>query len=288
VSPVPILLDDSIIGEREKFLLYGNPGSGKTFAAGTMPGHIYFLIFGGSNELKTLRSKHFREKHPRKEGMVHYDFIKESLGKRGIFQSANAFDWACDRLDEAIAAEVAGDFRFDSIVVDAATGLRKYAMNKAIELTYDLAKSPDKTALKRLRDHGVVVPQDQDWGMEQSLVEKFLNWCFELDKHFCLITHEWNAEKHDRGTRETTITAIKPLFTGKHRNEIPQMFDNVWRMKVEGAEKARIFTAQTVGDEKVDAKTRLGGILDIEWRNPNLEEAIKKFQAYAKSASGAN
>ncbi len=284
---MPILLTDDIIGKWEKFLLYGGFGTGKTFTAGTMPGQILFIIFGGENELKTLRSKHFKEKHPEKEGMISYEFVKESLGKRGTFTSADAYDWACDKLDEALEAERKGDYKFDSLVVDAATGLRKYGMNKAIELTYDLAQSKDKTALKRLRDSGVIVPQDQDWGMEQSLTDKFLNWCYELEKHLCLVTHEWRVEKHNRGTRETTLTGVSPLFTGKHRQEIPQMFDNVWRMTVEGAERSRIFTAQTVGDEIHDAKTRLGGIVDIHWRDPNLEEAINKFQAYAKSSSGA-
>lgn len=278
----PQLLDDSVVGEREKFLVYGRMGTGKTFSAGTMPGNVYILVLGGFNEVKTLRSKDFKEKYPDKEGKLYFDYVKEPLGKRGVFQSASAYDWACDRLDDALEAEAKGDFRFDSLVIDSATTLRSFAMNKAIEITSDLARSADKTALARLKKHGIVIAQDQDWGAEQSLVWKFISWCFELDKHFLLITHEWNAEKHSRGSRETTITAVKPLFTGKHRVEVPNMFDNVWRFTASGGERSRVFEAQTVGDDIVDARTRMGGIISVMERNVNYTQIIERYKAYTR------
>lgn len=278
----PKLIDDSVVGEREKFLVYGRMGTGKTFSAGTMPGNVYVLVLGGFNEVKTLRSKDFREKYPDKEGKLYLDYVKESLGKRGIFMQANAYDWACDKLDEALELEEKGDFQFDSLVIDSATMMRSFAMNKAIEITSDLAKSADKTALTRLKTHGIVLAGDQDWGAEQSLMWKFINWCFELDKHFLLITHEWNAEKHSRGTREVTITSVKPLFTGKHRVEIPQMFDNVWRFTVSGGERSRVFEAQTVGDDIIDAKTRMGGIIGAVERDINYTKIIGRWKAYTQ------
>lgn len=277
---MPQLVDDSIVGEREKILAYGGFGTGKTFASGTMPGEVYHLVFGGANELKTLRSPDFRKAHPKAEGHHHFDFVQEALGKRGTFTQANAYDWACDKLDEALALESAGDFHFDSLVIDAATGLRNFAMNKAIEITSSLAKSDAKTALKRLKDHGVIIAGDQDWGAEQSLTMKFLNWVFELDKHLLVITHEWVQQVQNRATREVTVIHRSPLFTGKHRTDVPQMFDNVWRFTVSGGERSRVFEVQTVGDDIVDAKTRYGGLLSPVERNINYTEVIEKFKAY--------
>jgi hypothetical protein len=121
---------------------------------------------------------------------------------------------------------------------------------------------------------------DNDYGAEQSLVFKFINWVFELDKHVCFITHEWVETKTNRATRETSVVARKPLFTGKHRTDIPMMFDNLWRFQVVGGERARQFEAQTVGDEVIDAKTRYGGVLPPIIRDVNFEEVINRFKSY--------
>lgn len=277
---MPSPVDDGIVGEREKFLAYGGFGTGKTFSSGTMPGQVYHLVFGGPNELKTLRSPDFQEKYPGAEGKHFFDYIKEPLGRRGIFTEAQAYDWACDKLDEALAEEEAGDFHFDSLVIDSATGLRGFAMNKAIEITSDLAKSADKTALTRLRKSGIIIAGDNDWGAEQSLTIKFLNWCFEMDKHLLVVTHEWRQETYNRASRESTVIKVSPLFTGKHRTEVPQMFDNVWRFTVSGGERSRVFEAQTIGDDIVDAKTRYGGLLQPVERNVNYADIIEQFKAY--------
>jgi len=274
----PELLDDSILGEYEKILSYGGFGTGKTFSAGTMPGRIYFLVIGGKNELKTLRSPDFVNKYPEKNGMIALDWVKENLGLRGTFKEAEAYDLACDKLDEALALDAKGDMPFDSLVIDAATGLRGVAMNKAIEITYDMASGKDKSALTRLRKEGILIPGDNDWGSEQSLIWKFINWCYELDKHFLLITHEWIDAKTDLGSKTTTVLHRRPLFTGKHRQEIPQMFDNVWRFSVSGGGKSRQFEAQTVGDDITDAKTRVGGVLDINMRDVNYEKCIEQMK----------
>jgi len=141
-----------------------------------------------------------------------------------------------------------------------------------------MATGKDKSALTRLRNEGILIPGDNDWGSEQSLIWKFINWCYELDKHFLLITHEWIEAKTDRGTKTTTVLHRRPLFTGKHRQEIPQMFDNVWRFSVSGGGKNRQFEAQTVGDDITDAKTRVGGVLDINLRDVNYEKCIQQMK----------
>ena len=280
---MPRPIDASIIGEREKVLLYGEGGVGKTYTAGTMPGNVYFLVFGGPNEVKTLMSPDFRKKYPKKADKLFFDYAAEPLGKRGHFKSADAYDQACDLLDEATELEKKGDFSFDSLVIDAATGLRRFAMNKAMEVNFHRATTGTaKTALARLRDENIIIPGDNDWMSEMSLTTQFMDWVFRMDKHVCVCTHVWQTKKRDRASGETIITDQKPLFTGKNREEIPTMFDNVWY--VSSIEKGRgiISQIQTVGDSNTYAKTRMGGALAPIVRDPNLEEIFKKLQTAAK------
>ena len=273
----PIQLDSSILGEREKLLWYGPPGSGKTFASGTAPAPIFYIVLGGPNELKSLVSPDFVRKYP-DAGPFYHTAVKENLGKHGSFVEAKAYDLACDALDIALAKDESGEMPFKTLVVDSATGLRGVAMNKAMEITYDMAKSKEKQALTRLREYGVIKPGDTDFGSEQSLIWKFINWCYELDKHFILITHEWQEVKKNRETRIDEILAIKPSFTGKHRTDVPLMFDNVWRFTPSGGERARQFEAQTVGDDIIMAKTRVGGVLPIIYRDVNVTDAISQMK----------
>lgn len=248
-----------------------------------MPGNVYFVVFGGSNEVKTLMSPDFRKKHPQKEGKLFFDYTTEPLGKRGHFKSADAFDAACDLLDEALEAERKGDFSFDSLVIDSATGLRRFAMNKAMEVNFHRATSGTaKTALARLRDENIIIPGDNDWMSEMSLTTQFMDWVFRLDKHVCVCTHVWQTKKRDRGSGDTIITDQKPLFTGKNREEIPTMFDNVWFATAIQQGRGIISQLQTVGDATTYAKTRMGGALPPVIRDPNLEEIFEKLGKAAR------
>ena len=160
---MPQPLNSSIITERSKFLSYGGVGSSKTFSSGTMPGRIYSLCIGGANEVITLMSPDFTKKHPHKKGLITYDSVKENLGKRGSFSNAAGYDTACDLLDAALELDRIEEAPFDSLVVDGSTGLRGLAMNKSMEITYMTAKSTDKSSLKKYKDHGIAIPQDNDY-----------------------------------------------------------------------------------------------------------------------------
>lgn len=266
----PILLDDSIVGEHENFLLYGEGGTGKTFASGTMPGPVYHLIAGATSELITLRSPNFLDKYPEKK-THYYDVIFENIGKRGIFISADGYDEACDKLDEAMDLNKAGDLQFKSIVIDA-TGLSDYAMNKSIEATAGRAS-------QKLVDEGMMIPGDLDYKGEMSLMRKYLDWVVGLPYHVCVITHEWVAEKTDpKDHRSKSLISVRPLFTGKNREGIPRMFSNVWRMSTEGKGKGQIFQAQTTRDDIVYARTRFGGLLPTQLRDPDLTQVIEMFK----------
>lgn len=278
----PQVLDDSVVGDNEKILLYGMPGTGKTFAGGTMPGKVYFLLVGGRNELKPLRSPSFREKYPEKDGQIAYDWVTETRGQRGKFEEAEAFDRACDLLDEALEQDrkgkVPGIESFDSLVIDNATMLGNVQMNKAMTINQLRSKSGSK-ALKRLREHDIVIPGDNDWMSKMSLMTQFVDWLFSLDKHVLFVAHEWRETSTNRSDHTTNIEKIRPMFTGKNREDIPLVFDNVWRMTTSGSGRSQQFEAQTVGDDTILAKTRFGGVLSKKERDPNMTALIDRMHA---------
>jgi hypothetical protein len=276
---MPQKLGDEVVGMREKFLLYGAPGTGKTFAAGTAP-RPYFLIAGPPNEVKTLRAPQFLDRYSNQE--IYYDFIIEETGKRGVFEEAKAFDRACDLLDDALTrdADEDDDFSFETLVVDNATVLLSYQMHKAMEFNSTRQKS-GKTTLKNLQMDNILIPADNDYMSQMSLMNQFVDWLFKIDKHVVLIAHEYMETSFDRKTRQTSIHAIKPLFTGKQRTEIPRAFDNVWRFEVSGSGRSTLYEAQTAGSNEptILAKTRFGGVLRQKERDVNLTEIIQQFQS---------
>lgn len=280
---MPRLLDDSVIGEKEKFLIYGDGGTGKTFSALTLPPPIYVVVFGGENELKTMRSPDYRNKYPEMEGQIYFDCVQEQLGEMGHFVSATAYDQACLLIDEALRQSEAGDLpEFQSIVIDSATGLRRYAMNKAMEVNYTRTSTKGKTALDRLRDQNIIIPGDNDYMSEMSLTSQFMDWVFDLPYHVCVTTHVWLDKEFNRKTRETTIRSRKPLFTGNLREYVPTKFDNVWYFDAVASGKSVINRAQTVGDDQTFAKTRMGGILGQKIQDVNFRDVIAKFKAAEK------
>ena len=269
---MPTKLGPEIGGEFEKWLLYGPPGSSKTFTALTLPPPIYVVVFGAANELKTARSKQFLDKIGEPE--IFFDVVEEPMGDQGRFVNAEAFDMACDKIDTAIE-----ELDFKSLVLDSATGLGQVAMNKSIQVTSGMAKSKANTALHRLHAQNILIPGDQDWMGEMSLVSQIVDWCFRLPYHFALTAHEYLEFDMDRGTHQKIVTQRKPQFTGRNRDRMPAMFDNVWHMSMVGAGKAMQGQAKTTGDDITYAKTRMGGILPERVRDPNLSDIIEKFRS---------
>lgn len=281
----PKKLTSEIIGVKEKILLYGEPGVGKTHAGGTMPPPTYFLCVGGENELKTLRGRAFIEQNPKKADQIWFDSVQEPRSERGRFKDAHAFDEAGDKIDEALALDEKGEMPFNSIVVDNVTGLRSVTMNKAIEFNYFRTQNKDQTAYRRLFDENILVPADMDWQSQMSLMKQFMEWMFQIDKHVLVTAHEWTQTKTNRKNHSQTVTARRPHFTGNNRTEIPLMFDNVWWMFAEGGGRSRIHSIQTIGDDITLAKTRVGGAFTGEVRNPDMEELISLMQEDSRRAA---
>lgn len=283
---MPSLADpDDILSGNEKFLIYGAPKTGKTFLSLTAPEPIWFLGVGGKNELKTLYSRPFIEEHGRKE--VHITAVSEDFDEQGqMSDNPNGFDRVCDAIDGFLEWNEGSGVGIKTIIVDNATVLEYYMLNKAIAAEYVIGgKDVEKSVLKREREHGIRKPHDSTWGGAQSLMDRITRWLFELPFNVVLVAHEYPTYVQVKGTRDLKLQSIEPLFVGKQRTQIPNAFDNVWRMRTIGGGRSQQFECQTVGDEIVSAGTRVGGILEHTERNLNLTEVIEEFKQYPKSLS---
>ena len=279
MTPVP--LTSAIIEDNEKVLLYGHPSMGKTHAALTAPGPIYFLAIGGPNEVKPYFGKNFQDKHGKKEIII--DIAREPRGKKGRFINAVGFDIACTLLDEALELDDRGKIEFATIVIDNATVLEEFQMNKVIQIS-DATRSADskgESTYSKFMDSGILHPADHDWGAAQSLMQKFTSWLFSLDKNVVFVAHEHETTVANRATQSSDIIAVKPLFVGKQRTRIANMFDNVWRFYTHG----QLYVARTTPQDKpftVIAKTRIGGVISPDYPDVNLTKAFKKLQDQAR------
>jgi len=279
-------LTSEIIGQREKFLLYGAPKRGKTFCALTAPGPIFFLAIGGPNEAKTYFSEDFQKKHGKKE--IHLEVALEDVDKHGRCKTPIGFDHACNLLDEVLEKDDKGTLEtetggFETLIVDNATVLQEFQMNKTIYIS-NLNRNPDakgESTQDKLVKHGILKPADSDYGGAQGLMQNWYSWLFKLDKNVVFVAHEYEVTRANRATQSSDVVGIKPLFVGKQRDRIANAFDNVWHFTKQG----QMYLARTVPvDKPIDiiAGTRLGGILSNDYPNPDLSKTIAKFKAHAE------
>lgn len=276
------LTPDEVLGHHEKFLIYGPPGAGKTFLALTAPDPIYALTIGGRNELKTRYSKHFLDRYPEK--VIYFDEVKEDREDGWeVKDNPTGLDQVKRMLDAFYEWNFKEDRGIQTVIIDNATTLEELQLNKAIAAEYAMAGNKAKTALRAERDWGIRRPHDSTWSGAQSLMDKFVNYIFELPFHVVFVAHERQEWEQIEKTRQRQLVKVLPAFIGQQRTSIPRAFDNVWRMQQEGGGRNAQFSCQTVGDEIVLAKTRVGGILEPVERNLDLTEVINEFVKYPKT-----
>lgn len=262
-------LSDLPVGESVTMLIYGPAGSGKTEFCGTAGDRT--LIINTGLGIVTLQSKGFRTRHKSNP------FI-ETVTEDPIPNAAYGFDKVCDIIDDYLKNH---KDEFDTIIIDDVTALRRFAMNKGLEINQKLNRSKTATTRSQLE---VIVPGIQDFSIEMNLIEQFIityvSIAKENNKHFILTAHERvNYNKPASLGEPPTVNSIRPAFTGQtFPDSVTGHFDCVWHFETMGAGERIMYNARTAGDSALVAKTRWSGVFPVIVKNPNFLEVVAKIR----------
>lgn len=265
-QPIPIKfkrLSDRRPGESWILLVYGPSKSGKTYFAGTCgPRTLYINIGDG---LETLMSPAFTSRYSDSKGMITVD----------VGDHPDPFGFICETIDYALA-----NFpnEFDTVVLDEVTALRRYAINKAIDLN-----NVERTRTRVSRTKEYVKADVQDFNIEMDMIEWFFGtYCpiFKKEgKNFLVLAHDRQVYgKPPRIGEEAPLIKIVPGFTGKtFPDKVPAYFDDVWRMEAVGGVN-KVYRLRTAGDEKKAGGSRHGGIFKDTESDPNFLEMLNRIK----------
>lgn len=248
-------LNDKEPGESITLLLYGASGTGKTRLAGTLGDRTLYISCGEGEE--TLKSVEFKKYHNSNPILLD---PHEILNNAGLPDNAIALDSICTMLDEYLDKH---SEHFDHIVIDDLTFVRKFAMNKALDINQSLGKS--KTKKDILERFDVILPAVQDFGTEMAIIEWFLTTYVQIakskKKNLVVLAHErlfYDKPKNigeAPGIRKIGIAATGQSFP----DTIPLLFDEVWHTEVIGGGETALYRVRTQGDAILTAKSRHGG-----------------------------
>lgn len=281
--------DRAGIGRNENFLLWGDPGVGKTHTALTLLGigPVVHVCVGRGNESKTFYSDYFQKWRTQNkvpaDHKLYTAIATETFDFEDPTSAAVGFDNVKREIETAFEDDSKGIKQFSGIILDNVSMTTDFQINKAIKLSdknRDQSAGKGKSTLDKAAELGGINPADFEWKDVQNMMAKFFSELFATDKHIAIIAHEWEQTVTNRATRQSDLIAVKPQFVGKQRDTIANLFDNVWRLHVEGGQ----YYARTVSQSKpysIIAKTRIGGVVEKDYINPDLADVIRKFKAHA-------
>lgn len=264
-------LDEWVPADKVRILVYGVPGVGKTFGAGTFPRPCFMDLDKG---IATLRGPEFTKIHGKRD-VIYQQFEELNFGKGGVVTRHVAFDQAYEFFETM--QKPANADKFDTWVIDSGTTLSEYAANKA---AFVLGQMKLSHTFDKAMSTGLFVQVQQDFGAERSLVEQFVRAVRSTQKHFVFICHEHEAT-NDAGV----VTAIRPLLTGKSRTDVPLLFDEVYNLqaKLVGQGMKRFLVTHTNGIRM--AKTRYGVPDETPWDWESIKRAIEGTPALASAVT---
>lgn len=252
-----------------KVLVFSQFKKGKTFGALTFPRPNVIDFDGGIN---TVLNPEFVKQHGIITALQYFQ-PRRNLDSRGVPKDYNAVDEACKYFDLWMTPAKVN--LFDTWVLDSATTLIDASTDKAIILLGDKNfKGAESQTYDMAKKFGLVVPKIQDYGAERSMTEQFVKMLVESGKHVVVLCHE-AVEMNDNGA----VTGIGPLLTGKSKQDIPIMFDEVYRLEARpvGQKIMRVLQTEPVGGIRVGS--RLGVPDGTLWDYKVLSEIIFNLRA---------
>lgn len=252
--------------EKIHALVFGAFKSGKTVGAATFPRPVFLDFDSG---IASVGSEWFGDTFGKR--WVEYETITEkpaSRDSKGVVTEPKAYDDACRAFDKWMKADRLNTF--ETWVIDSGTNLSEVAQNKAIYLMGGKMPGIKSETMANAKTHGLIVPKLQDFGAERSLVEQFIRMVKDSGKHVVLICHEQTLT-NDAGM----IEEIGPMFTGKSRQNIPLMFDEVYRLKLSRSGPAIKRSLMTQPDTISKVGSRLGVADGTEWTYDALLKSLQ-------------
>ncbi len=187
-----------------KMLVYGQPGVGKTYLAGTsyavsnMQPSLYIDVEGGSKTIRKLAPNMARVE------------IQDTIDSKGKVVSA-----AWENLSK-VYEDLRRENAYGTVIIDNLTEAHKLCMD------YTLSSQVGKAA-SRGREKDEDVPEQRDWGIASTMFRRMIRSFRDLDAHVIFTAHE--AEIKDAKTGAVTLL---PSIPGKLSREVPGYMDEVF------------------------------------------------------------
>lgn len=269
-------LAELAVGDAIHMILYGAAGTGKTWFCGTMGPRTLFINIGKG--ISTLQAPYFRKQYPNAGGMLVVD-VEETVEEDGSIKNATAWEQVSYIIDESLKLH---SDKFDSIVIDDASALRRAAMNKGIEINF--AENLSVTKTKRDK-YDTLMPAMQDYQREMTMLEQFVAFYTvrlkSASKNFIITGHERHTfKKGDKMGDAPVLIKTSPWFTGvdKSPDQITQYFDNVWRTEAVSGGNNRTYRIITQGSESVQGKTRWSGVFADTEKDLNWSKVVERIK----------
>lgn len=248
------------IPERLKILLYGPPGSGKTYFIGTAPTPIY--VFDTDNGIETISQL--------PDDILDYDTYKPS--KRDNLQPLNKL---ISKLNE-----FADECPYETVALDSATNLARLLQYRIITLN----KNWNETNKMRI----------QDWGVLKDDLEEIFISIQSLDAHVVVTGHNRVVQPTDEDGNPQGETLYLCLSEAgqAYPQKAPADFDEIYKMDMINRPRSGTeYRVQTQADQKWLCKTRLNyydreertlePILD-QYEEPDFSHIIQKVKKARK------
>ena len=258
---------DLIVSTQIQVLVYGRFKLGKTWGALTFPRPN---VIDFDHGIRTVINPEFVKRYGLRS--IEYFQPVRNLDGKGVPKDYNAIDAACKYFDDWMTP--ARRDKFDTWVLDSATTLIDASTDKAILLLGGKDfKGAGSTTLEEARRYGLISPKIQDYGAERSMTEQIIRMLVDSDKHVVVICHE-REQTNDGGN----VTGIVPLLTGKSVEDVPIMFDEVYRLMARpvGTTVVRELRTVPIGGMKVGS--RLGVPDGTPWDYESLLKVITSIR----------